>query len=200
MNVEGTGLARFGRIIPGTRRKLHDLRPHGRRDDRAGEAGTAIVEYANDIAGAYAARVRVDRMDPDRLTPADLGFATQCTVVELTVKARRGLVGDEMQGKPSSRGIAQPFLRRQPDGMAETVRVAVARDSLAEQLDPARGRVERVAGRITAIFAKENELVLRCGDLYIPDSSERIERRHMSRLPLKCASKPRRAANSTKMS
>src|SRR5271167_2258517 len=59
-------------VVPGAGRQLHDTGPQRLAQHRAGKARPAVVEEANDVALADAARRGILGMNADRLSPVDL--------------------------------------------------------------------------------------------------------------------------------
>src|SRR6202030_2293180 len=99
--------------------ELDDAGAQGLAQHRAGEACSAVVVEAHDVAVADAARRGVLRMDADRLAAVDLRFETGRAEIQLTVKTGRRLIGDQLQREARIRALRG----RQPGRMSRAIRV-----------------------------------------------------------------------------
>ena len=144
-------------------------------DDRAGETGAAIVEYAHDVAVADVAAGRVGRADADRLASGDFLPARYRPGIHLAVQAARGLVGHEMHGPALRRGAAEPLRRRDPGGMRRTVGMLKARNGVGDDLDASGRSFQRMALGIAAEIIEQDIVALGRRQLDKPFRPELLE-------------------------
>src|SRR5258708_27735002 len=93
--------------------------------------------------------------------------------VELAVEARRRLVGDEVERRAALRDIRL----LQPERMARTVRIAMARDLLREYLNASARRRKQMRGRIVTEAAQPAAIVEVLGHVQAAGFPELLETR-----------------------
>ena len=95
MHAEGHLLLWIHGVVPGTSGKLNDPTPDPVRDADARQACAARVEDANNVSVRDAAGCRVVRVHTSNLASAMLGLGAVPSEIQLTMKARGRLIGDE---------------------------------------------------------------------------------------------------------
>ena len=155
MDAERAILLGIGGIVPGAGGKLDHARADAVREAHAGEAGAAGVEEADDVAVANAPRLRILGMHARDFAAAVLGIGAVVAEIELAVQAGRRLVGDQEEGGRCTRLVC----RREPGGMAGTIRLAKTGDGLGEDFDLAAGGRQRM-GRGIVVESPEAAAVI----------------------------------------
>jgi len=115
----------------------------------------------------------VTRVHACDLATATLGFCRMSAEVELAVEARRRLVGDEVERRAALRDIRL----LQPERMARTVRIAMARDLLRKYLNASARRRKRMRGWIVAEAAQPAAIVEVLGHVQAAGFPELLETR-----------------------